>query len=69
MAIGGLQIRFQIGLFGSQFFEIGVGIGVGGVHFVQSRQRSLDRLDGFLDVAAHILGRDRVAAPGSGSRF
>ena len=39
MAIGGLQVSFEVGLFGGQFLEIGLGIGVGRVDLVQPRQR------------------------------
>ena len=35
MAVGGVQMRFQFGLFGGQLVEIGVGIGVGGIDFVE----------------------------------
>ena len=55
MAVGGVQIGFEVGLFGGQLVEIGLGIGIGGVDFVEPRQGVFDRRDRFLDVAAHVL--------------
>jgi len=57
MAVGGVEVGFQLRLFSGQLIEVGIGIGVGGVHLIQPGQCTLDRRDGFFDVAAHVLGR------------
>ncbi len=55
MAVGGVQVGFQFGLFGGQLVEIGVRVGVGGIDFIEPGLSGLDRRDGFFDVAAHVL--------------
>ncbi len=60
MAVHRLQIRLQIALFGSQFLEISVGIGIGGVHLVQSSLCGFNGFDRFFDIAAHVLRRVKL---------
>ena len=57
VAVGGLQDGFQLGLFGGQGVEVGVRLGVGGIHGVEARLGVLDLAYRFLDDLAHGLLR------------
>ncbi len=55
VAVGGLQNGLQFALFGSQCVKVGIGLGVGGIYFVQPGLGILDFADGFLDDLAYGL--------------
>ncbi len=57
VTVGRLQDGLQLGLLGSQGVEIGVRLGVGGVHLIQARLGVLDLADGFFHNVANGLAR------------
>ncbi|MNF42988.1 hypothetical protein D3C84_240580 [compost metagenome] len=57
MTVAGLQDRFELGLFGSQFVEVGVFFSVSRVDLIQASLGVLDHADRFLDHFTHGLGR------------
>ena len=57
VTVGRLQDGLQLGLLGSQGIEIGVRLGVGGVHLIQARLGVLDLADGFFHHIANGLAR------------
>ena len=68
MAVGGVQVGFQFGLFGGQLVEIGVRLGVGGIDLIEPGLGGLDRRRRLLRRCRARPCWDRVAAPATGSR-
>ena len=48
---------FELGLFGRQFVEVGIRLGVFGVNLIQARLSVLDHADGFFNHFANGFGR------------
>ncbi|MCY1288649.1 hypothetical protein D9M68_460410 [compost metagenome] len=57
VAVGGLQDGLQLALLGGQRVEVGVRLGVGGIHLVKAGLGVLDHADGFFDHFTHGLFR------------
>ena len=57
VTVTGLQDGFELGLFGSQFVEVGIFFGVSGIDLVQAGLGVLDHADGFFNHFADGLGR------------
>ena len=55
--VGSLQDGFELGLLGGQRIEVGVRLGIGGVHFVEARLGLLDLAYRLFDDVTHGLAR------------
>ena len=55
VAVAGFNQGLEFALFLGQRIEVGIGVGVFGIHRIEAVERVLDRFDRLLDIAAHVF--------------